>query len=60
MSDSQKIIDWLNTKPVNFDKLDKALNFHQGTSWRVSKGKAIKHQKTIIEYFKKEMSWGNS
>lgn len=43
----------------NLDKLDKALNLHQGTSCRVSKGLAIKHQKTIIEYFIKELSWNN-
>ena len=59
MNDSEKLIDWLNTKPVNFDKLDKALNLHQGTSWRVSKGLAIKHHQTIINYFIKELSWNN-
>lgn len=59
MTNSEKLIHWLSVKPINFDKLDKACNLHQGTSWRVSKGKATKHQKTIIEYFIKEMSWNN-
>jgi hypothetical protein len=57
MSDSQKLIDWLNSKPINFDKLDKCLGLNQGTSWRVSQGKAIKHQQTIINYFKTELAW---
>jgi hypothetical protein len=59
MTDTQKLIDWLNTKPINFDKLDKALNLHQGTTWRVAQGQAIKHQKTIIEYFKTELAWNS-
>jgi hypothetical protein len=59
MTNSEKLIKYLNEKPINFDKLDKCLGLHQGTCWRVSKGEAIKHHGTIIEYFIKELSWNN-
>jgi hypothetical protein len=58
---NKNIIKFLNEAPINFSKMDEVLGFHQGTTYKISKGilKGKKQTPAIIEHIKKLTKWMN-